>query len=54
MADVGSHCVVAAGSVISSPLPDGCIAGGNPARFIGKTTESVTAAIASSTGRPQT
>jgi acetyltransferase-like isoleucine patch superfamily enzyme len=38
MADVGSRCVVAAGSVVSNPVPDGCIVGGNPARFVGRTT----------------
>lgn len=38
MADVGSRCVVAAGSVVSIPVPDGCIVGGNPARFVGRTT----------------
>jgi acetyltransferase-like isoleucine patch superfamily enzyme len=39
MADVGSRCIVAAGSVVATPVPDGCKVGGNPARFIGKTTE---------------
>jgi acetyltransferase-like isoleucine patch superfamily enzyme len=38
LADVGDRCIVAAGSVVSNPVPDGCIVGGNPARFIGKTT----------------
>jgi acetyltransferase-like isoleucine patch superfamily enzyme len=41
MADVGSRCVIAAGAVVSNPVPDGCIVGGNPARFVGKVTESV-------------
>src|SRR5262249_43879911 len=36
MADVGSRCIVAAGSVVANPVPDGCTVGGNPARFIGK------------------
>ena len=36
MADVGGRCIVAAGSVVSSPVPEGCIVGGNPARFVGK------------------
>lgn len=36
MADVGSCCIVAAGSVVSSPIPDGCLVGGNPARFVRK------------------
>lgn len=36
MADVGRGCIVAAGSVVSAPIPDGCLVGGNPARFIRK------------------
>jgi acetyltransferase-like isoleucine patch superfamily enzyme len=43
MADVGSRCIVAAGSVVSAPVPDNRIVGGNPARLIGKTMESVPA-----------
>src|SRR5690348_14480167 len=34
LADVGSHCVVGAGSVVTSPLPDFVIAAGVPARVI--------------------
>jgi virginiamycin A acetyltransferase len=34
MADVGNRCIVAAGSVVSLPIPDGCLVGGNPARFV--------------------
>lgn len=34
MADVGNRCIVAAGSVISLPIPDGCLVGGNPARYV--------------------
>jgi acetyltransferase-like isoleucine patch superfamily enzyme len=34
MADVGDRCIIAAGSVASSPTPDGCLVGGNPARFV--------------------
>jgi maltose O-acetyltransferase len=44
MADVGSRCIVAAGSVVASVVPDGCKVGGNPARFIGKTTEDIISA----------
>jgi acetyltransferase-like isoleucine patch superfamily enzyme len=40
MADVGSRCIIAAGSVVAATVPDGCKVGGNPARFIGKTTET--------------
>lgn len=34
MADVGAHCVIGAGSVVSKPLPDYAIAVGNPARIV--------------------
>lgn len=34
MADVGARSVVAAGSVVASPLPDDVIAGGNPAKVL--------------------
>ena len=34
MASVGKKCVVAAGSVVTRPAPDGSIAVGNPARFL--------------------
>ena len=36
MADVGCRCIVSAGAVISNPVPDGCLIGGNPARFVRK------------------
>jgi len=34
LADVGRHCVIGAGSVVSKPIPDYAIAVGNPARVI--------------------
>jgi acetyltransferase-like isoleucine patch superfamily enzyme len=34
LADVGKHCVIAAGAVVTKPLPDYVIAGGVPARII--------------------
>ncbi len=34
MADVGRHCVVGAGSVVTGPLPDFAIAVGSPARIV--------------------
>jgi acetyltransferase-like isoleucine patch superfamily enzyme len=35
MADVGRHCVIGAGSVVTKPVPDYAIAVGSPARVIG-------------------
>ena len=35
LADVGRHCVVAAGSVVTRPIPDFSVAAGTPARVIG-------------------
>jgi acetyltransferase-like isoleucine patch superfamily enzyme len=34
LADVGCHCVVGAGSVVTKPIPDYAIAVGNPARVL--------------------
>lgn len=34
LADVGRHCVVAAGSVVTRPLPDFSVAAGVPARVV--------------------
>jgi acetyltransferase-like isoleucine patch superfamily enzyme len=34
LADVGKHCVVGAGSVVTKPLPDYAIAAGSPARIL--------------------
>lgn len=34
LADVGARAIVAAGAVVVTPVPDGCIAGGNPARVL--------------------
>lgn len=34
MADVGKHCIVAAGAVVTRPLPDYSVAAGVPARII--------------------
>ena len=34
MADVGKHCVIGAGSVVTKPIPDYAIAVGVPARVI--------------------
>ncbi|HEY8505647.1 MAG TPA: acyltransferase [Gemmataceae bacterium] len=45
MADVGAHCVIGAGSVVTKPVPDYAVAVGNPARVIryrGKTSHRAT------------
>ena len=34
LADVGKHCVIGAGSVVTKPLPDYVVAAGVPARVI--------------------
>lgn len=34
MADVGSHCIVSAGAVVTRKMPDHSLVGGNPARVI--------------------
>ena len=39
MANVGAQCMVAAGAVVSSPVPDGIMVAGNPARFVRKVAE---------------
>lgn len=36
MADVGKHCVVAAGAVVTKPIPDYAIVAGVPARIVGR------------------
>lgn len=40
MADVGSRCVVAAGAVVTKPVEDYSIVGGNPATVISKTNKA--------------
>lgn len=36
MADIGEHCVVAAGTVVTKPIPDYAIVAGVPAKIIGR------------------
>ena len=36
MADVGRHCVIGAGSVVTKPIPDYSVGAGVPARVIGR------------------
>jgi acetyltransferase-like isoleucine patch superfamily enzyme len=38
MANIGHHCIVGAGSLVSRQVPDGCVVAGNPARLIRKQT----------------
>lgn len=33
---IGPNAIVAAGSVVTKDVPEGCVVGGNPARVIGK------------------
>src|SRR5262249_13441473 len=40
MADVGRHCVIGAGSVVTTPIPDYAIAVGAPARVVRYRNES--------------
>ncbi|MGH8209568.1 MAG: acyltransferase [Steroidobacteraceae bacterium] len=34
MADVGAHCIVSAGAVVTRKMPDACLIGGNPASVL--------------------
>lgn len=34
LADVGRRCIVSAGAVVTQPVPDECLVGGNPARVL--------------------
>lgn len=42
--DIGDEVVIAAGSVVTKSVPDGCVVGGNPARFI-KSFKSYSATV---------
>ncbi|MDJ0978411.1 MAG: acyltransferase [Erythrobacter sp.] len=39
-ASVGAHCVIAANSVVTRDIPDGCVAAGAPARIVKRYCES--------------
>lgn len=39
--EIGSNCVVGAGSVVTKSVPDGMMVAGNPAKIIGKTEDMV-------------
>ena len=41
MADIGSGCVVGAGSVVTKKVEDGTVVVGNPARFLKRIDLSV-------------
>ena len=45
MADVGKHCVIGAGSVVTKPIPDYAIAYGNPARIVRFRTDTTEATL---------
>ena len=45
MADVGRHCVIGAGAVVTRPLPDYSVAVGVPARVIRSRRRSATARV---------
>lgn len=52
MADVGDHCVIGAGSVVTRPIPDRAIAVGCPARIIRYRGEAASPAISDDDDRP--
>jgi virginiamycin A acetyltransferase len=60
MADVGAHCVIGAGSLVTSPIPDYAVAFGSPARVVryrngrSATQEDITPAGAGSPDRAYT
>lgn len=45
LADVGRHCVVGAGSVVTKPLPDYAVAVGSPARVVRFRNQPETASV---------
>lgn len=53
MADVGRHAVVAAGAVVTRPVPDFAIVAGVPAKIIGNRRESRLAISPASDGEPR-
>ena len=42
LADVGKHCVIAAGAVVTKPIPDFAVAAGVPARVVRERREAST------------
>lgn len=38
---IGKNAIVAAGSVVTKSVPEGCVVGGNPARFIAMTEDYI-------------
>lgn len=49
MADVGKHCVVGAGAVVTKPVPDYAIVVGNPARIVKYRNDSLPELVNSTT-----
>ena len=45
MADVGRHCVVAAGAVVTKPVPDFAVVVGVPARVVRSRKPAATASL---------
>ena len=39
--EIGSNCIVGAGSVVTKSIPDGMMVAGNPAKIIGKTEDMI-------------
>jgi len=36
---IGSNCIIGAGTIVTKSIPDGCMAAGNPCKFIGYTND---------------
>lgn len=53
LADVGRHCVVGAGAVVTRPVPDYAIVAGSPAKVIGRRTAQGVQRTATETGNAE-
>ncbi|HEV3006663.1 MAG TPA: acyltransferase [Pirellulales bacterium] len=47
LADIGRHCVVAAGAVVTKPVPDYAVVAGVPARIVGTRRTDATSTVVS-------
>ena len=52
MANIGAHCVIGAGSVVTKSIPDFAVAVGNPARIIRFRNEDQSASLTKEPERP--